>query len=332
MGAYTRPDSTFWWIYLESSGKREPTAIPVGSTRDQKRLARLAAEALYHRRMVEDGSSSPDSDAKPDIFFSEWATKYDDNVIAHHRGREREREILKTLLAGFSYKADGRLCLLREIDRDLVIAWRTERRSRTYLTFYDTKNGETYERPISKRLRAALDAVPVDSTNPEYYFPRRRRAKSERDRRNVMADVLRRACTKAGVPYGRGRRGLTFHWATRRTGTTRMLQHGGEGAIAAVQRIGGWKSANVPLTIYSEVATPETVLTLSPAVRTYLATGATDLRRSIHGLAASVSGEDSGRPRAMSVSWFPAAFSRARRAQPSLDIGDCYLYSGIAST
>lgn len=36
-----------------------------------------------------------------------------------------------------------------------------------------------------------------------------------------------------------------------------MLRHGGEGAISAVQQIGGWKSPNVPLTIYREVATPE---------------------------------------------------------------------------
>jgi hypothetical protein len=117
--------------YLESSGKREPTAIPVGSTRDQKRLARLAAEAHYHWRMVDDGSPSPDSDAKAAIFFGEWATRYDDNVIAHHRGREREREILRTLRAGFSYNEDGTLRILREIDRELVIEWRTERRSRS---------------------------------------------------------------------------------------------------------------------------------------------------------------------------------------------------------
>src|SRR5262249_19681271 len=128
---------------------------------------------------------------------------------------------------------------------------------RTYLTLYDTKNGETYEPPISKRLRAALDAMPIDTAEPEYYFPRRRRPPTDRDRRHGIAVALRRACEQAGVPYGRARRGLTFHWATRRTGTTRMLRHGGEGAIAAVQRIGGWKSANVPLTIYREVATPE---------------------------------------------------------------------------
>lgn len=365
MGAYTRPDSKFWWIYLESSRKREPTAIPIGSTKEQNRLARVAAEALYHRRMVEEGSAPPpDPNAKPDITFSEWATKYDDNFIAHHRGYEREREILNTLRMEFSHKDDGTPRFLREIDRHLVIEWRTRRRSRgkviehfggpngprrtlpppsartvnrevdllqqtfaaavpkylerspieglpdlevtnpkrrimteaeeekilpyfapddraivlcgldtlarlssilnltraddhkTHLTLYDTKNGEPYQPPVSKRLRAALDAVPVDSANPEYYFPRRRRAKG-RNRRNVIAHALKSACAKAGVPYGRARRGITFHWATRRTGTTRMLRHGGEGAISAVQQIGGWKSANVPLTIYREVATPE---------------------------------------------------------------------------
>jgi len=349
-------------MFLESEKRKERTNIPVGRTREQQSISRKRAEQEYHRRMVE---PPPDPNAKPEISFTEWASKYDDNVIVHHRGHEREREILNTLRAGFSCKDDGALRLLREIDQELVIEWRTQRRSRgkviehfggpkgprrvfpppsartvnrevdllqqilaaavpkylerspldgladldvtnpkrrimteteeekvlqylapddraivlagldtlarlssllnlkraddhkTYLTLCDTKNGETYEPPISKRLRAALDAVPVDPTDAEYYFPRRRRAKSERDRRSGMAGALRRACAKAGVPYGRTRRGLTFHWATRRTGTTRMLRHGGEGAIAAVQRIGGWKSANVPLTIYREVATPE---------------------------------------------------------------------------
>src|SRR5262249_2413407 len=73
---------------------------------------------------------------------------------------------------------------------------------RTYLTLYDTKNGETYEPPISKRLRAALDAMPIDTAEPEYYFPRRRRPPTDRDRRHGIAVALRRACEQAGVPYG----------------------------------------------------------------------------------------------------------------------------------
>ncbi|MEP7308893.1 MAG: hypothetical protein ABJA98_25580 [Acidobacteriota bacterium] len=362
MGVFRRADSKFWWMFLESERRKERTNIPLGATREQQSVSRKRAEHEYHRRMVEPPG---DPNAKVNISFSEWASKYDEHVIAHHRGYEREREILNTLRAGFSHREDGTLRPLREIDQELVIEWRTRRRSqgtvvehfggpngprrvfpppcartvnrevdllqqilasavpkylvrspvdgladldvanpkrrimseieeenilphlapddraimiggldtlarlsnllnlkrvddhKTYLTLYDTKNGETYEPPVSKRLRAALDAVAVDLVDPEYYFPRRRRAKSSRDRRNAMAGALRRACAKAGVPYGRVRQGLTFHWATRRTGTTRMLRHGGEGAISAVQRIGGWKSANVPLTIYREVATAE---------------------------------------------------------------------------
>jgi integrase len=362
MGVFRRSDSKFWWLFLETDKRKLRTDIPIGRTHEQQRLSRLRAADEYHRVMI---APPPDPNIKPDITFDDWATKYDTNVIAHHSGREREREILQTLRQGFSVKPDGTPRLLREIDAELVVEWRTHRRShgtvvehiggpngprrvfpppsartvnrevdllqqilaaavpkylarsplegladldvinprrrimteaeeqkilpflapddraillggldtlarlssllnlkraddhKTHLTFYDTKNGETYQPPVSKRLRAALDAVPVDPTNPEYYFPRRRAARAERDRRRAIAQALRSACKKAGVPYGRAARGLTFHWATRRTGTTRMLRHGGEGAIAAVQQIGGWKTANVPLTIYREVATPE---------------------------------------------------------------------------
>jgi hypothetical protein len=169
--------------YLESSGKREPTAIPVGSTRDQKRLARLAAEAHYHWRMVDDGSPSPDSDAKAAIFFGEWATRYDDNVIAHHRGREREREILRTLRAGFSYNEDGTLRILREIDRELVIEWRTERRSRSRnVCSYDTEDAWSRRRcflaPLESRIQehattilrhARVNVLPCATHLPELY-------------------------------------------------------------------------------------------------------------------------------------------------------------------
>lgn len=362
MGIFRRSDSKFWWMFLETEKRKERTNIPVGRTREEQSASRRRAEQEYHRRML---APPPDPNAKPDISFDAWASKFDENVIAHHRGREREREILGTLRAAFGLKDDGSPRLLREIDVELVIEWRTRRRAqgkvvehiggplgprrvfpppsartvnrevdvlqqmlsaavpkylerspieglsdlaiinpkrrimseaeeeailphllpddraivlcgldtlarlssllnlkraddhKTHLTFYDTKNGETYEPPISKRLRAALDAVPVDPANPEYYFPRRRRAKTDRDRRNAVAAALRRACSKAGVPFGRAHNGLTFHWATRRTGTTRMLREGGEGAIAAVQQIGGWKSPTVPLTIYREVATSE---------------------------------------------------------------------------
>jgi integrase len=137
-----------------------------------------------------------------------------------------------------------------------VLDFRREDDHGTTALLMGTKNGTSYEVPISTRLRAALDAVPVDPKHPDYYFPRRRVAKTARDRRNVIAGMLRRACKKAHVPYGRGK-GVTFHWGTRRTGTTRLLKAGGEGSIAAVQQIGGWKHVNVPLEIYREVVPEE---------------------------------------------------------------------------
>jgi integrase len=125
------------------------------------------------------------------------------------------------------------------------------------LDIRDPKNGEPLTVPIGTRLRAALDAVPVDPAQPDWYFPGRRGAATERDRRGGYAKALKRACARAGVPYGRALRGITFHWATRRTGATRMIRRGGEKAIGVVQRIGGWKDATVLIGIYQETITDD---------------------------------------------------------------------------
>jgi hypothetical protein len=58
-------------------------------------------------------------------------------------------------------------------------------------------------------------------------------------------------CFKAGVPYGRAAGGLTFHWATRRTGATRMLTRRID--PGTVQKVGRWKTAAVVLRIYHEL-------------------------------------------------------------------------------
>lgn len=115
----------------------------------------------------------------------------------------------------------------------------------------DPKAGGGFEVPISKRARKALDAwyrSPTYSEVSGYIFERRRRAKTERDRRNGIRQMLERACREADVPYGRRIGGITFHWATRRTGATRMLTRGVDPGTA--QKIGGWATSNVMLSIY----------------------------------------------------------------------------------
>lgn len=359
MGIFTRPDSKYWWTYNELTKQKERTAILIGETIRQRRDSRPLAQQVYVERMHESGSKRhrlPPSRQRMPTFdnFSAW---YDSNVIVHHRGKEREREILRRLRDEFG---DDRL---DEITPDRVITWRTLRRStgtliahfggpqgkprqlpppsartvnrevdllqqilaaavpthflaspiegladlevippvrRTmsvdeeqrvlavlavddrailicaldtltrlsdvldlkrsddhgdHLTIRHPKNGSLHTVPISKRLRAALDVVPhgID----DWYFPRRRHANTERDRRNGYAHALKRACQRAHVPYGRATRGITFHWATRRTGATRMIRSGGDGAIAITQRIGNWKDPSVLIGIYQETMTAD---------------------------------------------------------------------------
>jgi integrase len=364
MGVFCRPDSPWYWLWLETAPKgqeREKTEIRIGTTVAQKHDSRALAQDLYHRRMNELASRIhrlPRGTPKVPTLAT-FATWFDTNVIAHHRGKEREREMLPRLV-----KAFGELPL-DEIDKAAVIAWRTVRlmtgttiahfggkkgkprtlpppgartvnrevdllqqilaaavpqyleespledlpdldvsdpirrtmsadeeanilaqlpvdlravllvgldtltrlsdilalRRRddhgTHLDILDTKNGLSHTVPVSTRLRLALDAVPVDTRAPDWYFPKRRRAATERDRRSAIAHALQRACQRAHVPYGRAQCGVTFHWGTRRTGATRMIRAGGDKAIATAQRIGNWKDPRVLIGIYQETITAE---------------------------------------------------------------------------
>lgn len=131
---------------------------------------------------------------------------------------------------------------------DILDVTREDRHGRR-VWIADPKAGGGFDVPISKRTQKALDAVPDDGSN--YYFNRRRHAKTERDRRNVVGKMLKRYCDLASVPYGRSAGGVTFHWATRRTGATRMLVGGVD--PGTVQKIGRWKTPDVVLNIYHEL-------------------------------------------------------------------------------
>jgi site-specific recombinase XerD len=119
-----------------------------------------------------------------------------------------------------------------------VIDLRRDEDHGTYLEV-DTKTG-SHRTPVSKRLRKALDALPVDERHPEYYFWWRRQAKTQRDQRGAIRTMLKRACERAGIPYGRAIAGITFHTSTRGSGATRMLRKGVD--PKTVQEIGHWAS------------------------------------------------------------------------------------------
>lgn len=377
MSVYKRGDSPYWWMSIEHAPPKQrcrSTGIRIGVTATERRLSKADAERVYHAAAtaVALGQQGIVTEAPPAVpTFDVFATWYDENCNVHHKGREREREILPRLRADFGH------LLLTEFTPTVVTEWTTARRqsgtlikhfggpngkprllpppsARTVnrevdvlqqvlkaavehkylkasplfglpdlpivkpirrimsedeeraiagelsaedyaillvgldgllrlsdifdllrsddhgrtLDIRDPKNGESLTIPISSRLRAALDAVPIDPANASWYFPGRRGAATERDRRNGYAKALGRACRRAQVPYGRIRGGLTFHWSTRRTGATRMIRRGGEKAIGVVQRIGGWKDPAVLIGIYQETITDEmraAVETVAPA-------------------------------------------------------------------
>jgi hypothetical protein len=138
-------------------------------------------------------------------------------------------------------------CLIRL--GDLLDLQPTDRR-RGWLYVADPKADEPYEVALSRRAMQALDAIP---TTGKYYFQRYRGAVTDRDRRARVRRMLMKLCAKANpvVAYGKHAGGITFHWATRRTGATRLLVKK-KAPLKAVQRQGNWKSPDVLLSIYTE--------------------------------------------------------------------------------
>lgn len=331
MAVFTRPDSRYWWLYLETTQTKERTEFMIGTTTAQKRDSRRLAEDRYHQRMNELAARLYKlPSAQPSIRFDKYAAAYKADVIALRKGKEREGELLKNLLAFFGDE------LLQAIDPDRVRTYMRVRRERvsartvnrevgllksmlrdaapkylaasplvglkylptlkpqrrlmtdaeerkllakatpherallilgidglirmgdlldlrrsdrhgTWLTIADPKSGESYDVSLTKRACQALDALPADQP---YYFHRYRQAETQRDRRSCVRRVLKRLCQRAHVPYGRGK-GLTFHWATRKTGATRLVMRD-KAPIPAVQRQGNWKTPDVLLGVYAE--------------------------------------------------------------------------------
>lgn len=121
MSVYERDDSKFWWLYLETTKRKERTEIPVGDTRQQRTDSRRLAEALYHKRMAEHATNQHGLGPRPAVTFATFAKWYDTNVVARHKGAGRERQILPGLIRYFGKS------LLTEIDKKAVIEWRTHR-------------------------------------------------------------------------------------------------------------------------------------------------------------------------------------------------------------
>ena len=111
------------------------------------------------------------------------------------------------------------------------------------------KSGDAYETALSTRAQAVLKEL--EKSDERFYFAKFRRALAPRDWLGSVRQRFEHLCKKAGLRYGRREGGLTFHWATRRTGATRYLLEKGA-PISAVQKQGNWKHPEMLLRIYAE--------------------------------------------------------------------------------
>lgn len=332
MGVFTRSDSPYYWLYLETTRQKEKTNIRIGTTTAHRRDSRRLADDLYHQRMNELAARLYKlPSAQPAIRFDKYAATYDVDVIAHRRGGRRERELLVPLV---TFLGDD---LLTAIDADRVrayMSWRKvnvsaatvnrevdllkgmlrdaapkylpsspikglkrlhsiapkrrlmsieeerkllavgdpvdraililgmdtlvrlgdlldlERSDRNgaWLLIRDPKGGDPYEVPLSPRAAAALDSIPGDD---RFYFAKFRRAENPRDWPGSVRQRLELLCRDAKLTYGKKKGGITFHWATRRTGATRLLVEKRQ-PVPIVQKLGNWKKSKVLLDIYTE--------------------------------------------------------------------------------
>jgi len=333
MGVFSRPDSPYWWIYLERQKIRERTDFKIGDTVAQRKDSRRLASDLYHQRMNESAARLYKlPSAAPAIRFAKYADAYA-TTINLRRGAERERELVKPLVRFLGED------LLTLIDQDRVkeyMAWRVaqvsprtvnrevgllksmlrdaapkylpisplvgmpylrttkpRRRLMTHeeeaqilkhadaaetallvlgidglirltdlldlrtqdlegdwLHVMDPKGGDPYKVALSARAQAALAALAPTIDGP-YFFQVYRGAETERDRRSRVRRVIKKLCKKAGVAYGKKLGGITFHWATRKTGATRLVLEQ-KTPIPIVQRQGDWKTSDVLMSIYAE--------------------------------------------------------------------------------
>lgn len=169
----------------------------------------------------------------------------------------------RKLLAAVRHPQD-RAILLVALDSlvrmgDLIELRKADRRGR-WIYLRDPKTGEPAEVALSLRGAQALDKLKDDSP---YYFPKFRKAATEQGRRHSVRYMLRTLCEAAGLRYGRKQDGITFHWATRRTGATRMLLKKGI-SVPAVQRQGTWKHPDVLLQIYAEAGKADLLKAVAP--------------------------------------------------------------------
>lgn len=124
MGVYRRKDSPFWWMHVESTGRRASTGIVVDAgSPAQAKENRRQADVVYARAVSDAVLAPPAAPPKPVISYRAHAQWYATHHAAHLRGAGRVRSILAQLAPHFDRFGD-----LRDLTSAHIREWMTHRR------------------------------------------------------------------------------------------------------------------------------------------------------------------------------------------------------------
>jgi integrase len=125
MGVYLRPDSPYWWMWIEGTTVRASTGVPhqAGSPAQAKELRRQA-ETIYAAKKTEYAKQHGGLvTVRETISYPAFAAWYEANETSHQRGADKAASMLRRLLVYF-----GRFDSIALIDANVVKEWMTWRK------------------------------------------------------------------------------------------------------------------------------------------------------------------------------------------------------------
>lgn len=150
MALFTRPDSPFWWYWIEGTTTRKSTRVPIGGgSAEQNRELKRQARAIYAAAQAHEAQHGAGlSKTRATISYRDFSTWFETHETAHHRGAAGEASILRQLALYFN-----RFASLAEIAESNVKEWMTWR--------VKTVEPSTVNRELDVLKRLMIAAVPT---------------------------------------------------------------------------------------------------------------------------------------------------------------------------
>jgi integrase len=180
MGVYARKDSPFWWYQVEGTKVRTKTEFRVGATSTERRDSKKLAEAVYLRAQTEHATRRHRLPMPlQESLFRAYATVYEP-TLAGHRGADRERELLKPLLAFFG------TIPLTAIDRDVVSRYLQHRVKGGAAASTANREVDLLKVMLRDAVPKYLDASPLVGMKRLKHAARRRRTLSHAEETRLL--------------------------------------------------------------------------------------------------------------------------------------------------